>query len=187
MVSPIATFSVLLKDGRVWKAGKLSEILQGDKSLGQEAALGRQIIERTKEEIDHNKSIDKPATGKLIVTEEIASGHVSFAVGRWYETSRVKPNLHFAVKDFLWQMGGHRPFLTLIAYTLAGIISHLFYVGQVLYSFSTHEHGLINRQPWYLGYWSSQYMKKRGEEVNSAWYELFGPRSSMLRNLSSGT
>jgi ABC-type methionine transport system ATPase subunit len=87
LVSPIAGFSVSVKDGRVQKSGKLSDLIRADESLKKEVAQDKEILEKAEEEVDGENPGEKPKEGKLIVAEEIESGRVSWEVGRFLSTS----------------------------------------------------------------------------------------------------
>ncbi|KAI9434174.1 hypothetical protein H4582DRAFT_2177883 [Lactarius indigo] len=81
MASPLADYVVSLgKDGRIASRGSVSDALKKDKTLAKELAKGARAIEDNEEKIDSVKPDEtvKSADGKLILTEEIAEGHVSW-------------------------------------------------------------------------------------------------------------
>ncbi|KAI9431381.1 hypothetical protein H4582DRAFT_2085045 [Lactarius indigo] len=81
MASPLADYVVSLnKDGRIASRGSVSDALKKDKTLAKELAKGARAIEDNEEKIDWVKPDEtvKSADGKLILTEEIAGGHVSW-------------------------------------------------------------------------------------------------------------
>ncbi|KAI9431384.1 hypothetical protein H4582DRAFT_2085055 [Lactarius indigo] len=81
MASPLADYVVSLgKDGRIASRGSVSDALKKDKTLVKELAKGARAIEDNEEKIDSVKPDEtvKSADGKLILTEDIAEGHVSW-------------------------------------------------------------------------------------------------------------
>ncbi|KAI9431405.1 P-loop containing nucleoside triphosphate hydrolase protein, partial [Lactarius indigo] len=81
IASPLADYVVSLsKDGRIASRGSVSDALKKDKALAKELAKGARAIEDNEEKIDSVKPDEtvKSADGKLILTEEIAEGHVSW-------------------------------------------------------------------------------------------------------------
>ncbi|KZP30629.1 multidrug resistance-associated ABC transporter [Athelia psychrophila] len=99
MVSPIADFVVSLgADGRVLSQGSVSEALAKDQTLVLEAEEDREALEKADAEIDPKVGVK--ADGKLIVDEDIAEGHVSWA----------------ALKSFFLGLGGKHPVLFWMGY-----------------------------------------------------------------------
>ncbi|KAI9435350.1 hypothetical protein H4582DRAFT_2112394 [Lactarius indigo] len=81
MASPLADYVVSLgKDGQIASRGSVSDVLKKDKTLAKELAKGARAIKDNEEKIDSVKPDEtvKSADGKLILTEEIAEGHVSW-------------------------------------------------------------------------------------------------------------
>ncbi|KAI9434157.1 hypothetical protein H4582DRAFT_2081171 [Lactarius indigo] len=81
MASPLADYVVSLgKDGQIASRGSVSDVLKKDKTLAKELAKGARAIKENEEKIDSVKPDEtvKSANGKLILTEEIAEGHVSW-------------------------------------------------------------------------------------------------------------
>ena len=83
MASPIADFVVSLgTDGRVVSQGTLSKVLAKDDKLAEELAEEREEIEKAAHEIDavqpDQTDAPKKGDGKLVVSEEISEGHVSW-------------------------------------------------------------------------------------------------------------
>ncbi|KZP30958.1 P-loop containing nucleoside triphosphate hydrolase protein [Athelia psychrophila] len=99
MVSPIADFVVSLgADGRVLSQGSVSEALAKDETLVLEAEEDRQALEKADAEID--PKVEAKTNGKLIVAEDIAEGHVSWA----------------ALKSFFLGLGGKHPVAFWVGY-----------------------------------------------------------------------
>ncbi|KAI0750650.1 hypothetical protein C8Q80DRAFT_1097969 [Daedaleopsis nitida] len=89
MASPIADFVVSLgTDGRVQSQGSLSKVLAKDDKLAEELAEEREEIEKAVHEIDavqpDETDAPKKGDGKLVVSEEISEGHVSWQALRLY-------------------------------------------------------------------------------------------------------
>jgi hypothetical protein len=81
MTSPIADFVVSLgSDGRVVSQGTISTALKLNKDLSAEVEADKQDEQLVEEVMDAEtpNAPAKPGSGKLIVAEEIAEGHVSF-------------------------------------------------------------------------------------------------------------
>ncbi|KAF7964551.1 hypothetical protein HWV62_5794, partial [Athelia sp. TMB] len=94
MVSPIADFVVSLgTDGRVLSQGSVSEALAKDQTLVKEVEKDQEALAKADTEIDSRVEIK--SDGKLIVDEDIAIGHVSWA----------------ALKGFFLGLGGKHPAL----------------------------------------------------------------------------
>lgn len=78
MISPIAAFVVSLgTDGHVLSQGAVSDVLSKDHSLALASVQEQVLMEKADGEID--RKIGVKSDGKLIVAEEIAEGHVSWA------------------------------------------------------------------------------------------------------------
>ncbi|PPQ75643.1 hypothetical protein CVT26_001623, partial [Gymnopilus dilepis] len=88
------------KDGRVKdQRAQVSSILAHDSALAEEAQHDKEIVKVAKEEIDQD--CQKPKDGKLIMTEEVVEGHVTWK----------------SFKLFLSSMGGKHPLLFFLAIT----------------------------------------------------------------------
>lgn len=84
MVSPIASFVVSLgSDGRIASQGSVSEAMLKSEEMVKEEKESEDAIKRAEqEEIEGDPAEAKPKSdGKLVVAEEIAEGHVSWAAG----------------------------------------------------------------------------------------------------------
>ena len=84
MASPVADFVVSLgTDGRVVSQGTLSKVLAKDDKLSKELAEEQAEMAKAENEVDgvepDEEAAPKKTDGKLIVEEEIAEGHVSWA------------------------------------------------------------------------------------------------------------
>ncbi|KZP21077.1 P-loop containing nucleoside triphosphate hydrolase protein [Athelia psychrophila] len=94
MVSPIADFVVSLgADGRVLSQGSVTKALAKDPTLVLEAEEDREALEKADAVID--PKVEAKTDGKLIVDEDIAEGHVSWA----------------ALKSFFLGLGGKHPII----------------------------------------------------------------------------
>ncbi|PVG02126.1 hypothetical protein CPB86DRAFT_772767 [Serendipita vermifera] len=91
MVSPVAKFVVAIGlDGRISSQGTLEQALANDSKLRSELIKEIKTIEKGAEVVDppiEKKKEEKPASGKLIVAEEVALGRVSWPALKMYLTS----------------------------------------------------------------------------------------------------
>ncbi len=81
LAAPIADFVVCLSvDGGVLSTGSLSSALAKDEKLSAEIAKESKALEKGDSDINMSKpDVDGPkASGKLVVEEEIAVGHVGW-------------------------------------------------------------------------------------------------------------
>lgn len=86
MVSPIASYVVSLgTDGRVASQGSVAEAMANDKEMQAEAEESEEALKKAdQEEATEMKGEEtKKSDGKLVVAEEIAEGHVSWAAGEY--------------------------------------------------------------------------------------------------------
>ena len=81
MASPIADFVVALgTDGRITSQGSIANALEHDKKLAAEIAKEEAEIEKAEATVDELATNDPPKqdSGKLVVEEEVAVGHVGW-------------------------------------------------------------------------------------------------------------
>jgi hypothetical protein len=87
MVAPLARYAVTIRDGRVRKHGAPRDVLENDQLILVDVKEEIEIMEKAEQEIDVPKAPDgastpdagkAPSDGKLIVKEEVASGHVDW-------------------------------------------------------------------------------------------------------------
>ncbi|EED80190.1 predicted protein [Postia placenta Mad-698-R] len=120
MASPVSQFVVSLGvDGRVLSQGSLSSALAHDKTLAAETEKDRQAIEKVEihaiaEDVYESA---KKASGKLILEEEIAEGHVGWS----------------AVKLYLTNLGGRHQIVLWIGCLGALFVSECIETSQVWY------------------------------------------------------
>lgn len=91
MTSPIADFAVSLgSDGRLLSQGTISAVLKIDKLLSADVESEKKEAEMTEEVTDIIKPDDlvKQGAGKLILTEEISEGHVTWAACAFYSITQ---------------------------------------------------------------------------------------------------
>ncbi|KAJ7578700.1 P-loop containing nucleoside triphosphate hydrolase protein [Mycena floridula] len=109
-VAPVAGYCIDIKAGRVWSQGSISDVLASDSRLVQETKKEEQILET----VDKDEPIveEKPtkAAGKLIMAEEIETGHVSWN----------------SLKPWLTALAGDRKILVPASYLLCATISSIF-------------------------------------------------------------
>lgn len=87
MASPIADFVISLRDGHIISQGSVSDALKEDQLLNEEfkheeEALELEEAEEAVADEDTSDPVAAPAKageGKLVVAEEVAVGHVSWA------------------------------------------------------------------------------------------------------------
>ncbi|KAI0725238.1 hypothetical protein C8Q72DRAFT_853404 [Fomitopsis betulina] len=87
MASPIADFVVALgTDGRITSQGSIASALEHDQKLAAEIAKAEAELEKSEESIDEHTPNESPAqdTGKLVVEEEVAVGHVGWQAMKLY-------------------------------------------------------------------------------------------------------
>ena len=84
MAGPLADYVVSLgQDGRIACRGTVSDALKKDKTLAKDVAKGARALKDDEKRIDAEEpdEVAKPGDGKLILSEEIAEGHVSWDAG----------------------------------------------------------------------------------------------------------
>jgi hypothetical protein len=81
MTSPIADFVVSLgSDGRILSQGTMSTALATSKALIKELKAGESELHRAEEAVDGDvPEVPEGKSGKLMVAEEVAEGHVSWS------------------------------------------------------------------------------------------------------------
>lgn len=81
MVASISEFVVSLgSDGQILSQGTISDALEKNLNLKLDVAKEIEIEEKAEEEIDSDQiNLQKEAEGKLILEEEVAEGHISWA------------------------------------------------------------------------------------------------------------
>lgn len=81
MTSPIADFVVSLgSDGRILSQGTMSTALATSKALTKELKAGESELHRAEEAVDGDvPEVHEGKSGKLMVAEEVAEGHVSWS------------------------------------------------------------------------------------------------------------
>ncbi len=88
MVSPIADFVVDMgSDGRILSQGSLSTALARDAKLLREVEEEQKELAKADQEVDPDKPEDetaKQSAGKLVVSEEIESGHLGWEASESY-------------------------------------------------------------------------------------------------------
>ncbi|KAJ7926965.1 hypothetical protein B0H13DRAFT_1971667 [Mycena leptocephala] len=77
ITAPIATYCVNVRNGTVWDQGLVSDVMTANKDLRAAAEATEETIEKV-EELAAAKEFAKTEGGKLIVSEEVAIGHVSW-------------------------------------------------------------------------------------------------------------
>lgn len=152
MASPVASLVVAMgSDGRVSSQGSLSKALEHNKLLAREVAEEREKIAKVESSIDGEESNpqDKKKTGKLVVAEEVAEGHLGWSaresINRDITTLAHQP----IVKLYLSNLGGRHVLIFWM-----GILAFLFFAqaGETL-------------QMWFLGYWAEQYEQRPADQV----------------------
>ncbi|PBK67602.1 P-loop containing nucleoside triphosphate hydrolase protein [Armillaria solidipes] len=121
LVEPIAEFAVSLKNGRVVSQGTLKTLLSKDRTLAEEARQEKEALHRADEEVveelDAGREKQKKPDGKLILSEEIRQGHISWSSFKLYLTS----------------LGGHHIFLFFAAFLGAFSIQQFVGIMQAWY------------------------------------------------------
>ncbi|KAJ6563153.1 multidrug resistance-associated ABC transporter [Mycena vulgaris] len=77
ITAPIAAYCVTVRNGTVWDQGLVSEVMAVNKDLRTAAEVTDEGTEKV-EDLVAAKEVTKTAGGKLIVSEEVAIGHVSW-------------------------------------------------------------------------------------------------------------
>lgn len=94
MASPIADFVVALgTDGRITSQGSIASALEHDQKLAAEVAKEEAELEKAGATVDEQTPNEAPTqdTGKLVVEEEVAVGHVG------WQASTSEPSLCSAI------------------------------------------------------------------------------------------
>ncbi|TFY70118.1 hypothetical protein EVJ58_g61 [Rhodofomes roseus] len=142
MASPIADFVVSLgTDGRVAGQGTLSKVLAKDKELSKELDEETKGIEKAEHTVDDQQPNDEPekSDGKLIMSEEVSVGHVSWP----------------ALKMFFSSLGGAHQFTFWLLCIGTLVLSQLFdtletwFLGQWARQYEEHDPSEVN-VPFYL-------------------------------------
>jgi hypothetical protein len=154
---PITQFIVVLgSGGRVVNHGPLKDALAHDPSLEselerEEASLKQETAtEDTDENLD-DKAIS--ATGKLVVTEEVAVGRISRRASKLFNENGARRTdlLFLLVSLMLTAMGGKWP--------------ALFWLSIIVAIFARE--GCARFGTWWLGHWARQFEKHTPSEINS--------------------
>ena len=134
LTRPIAAYAVALHtDGCVSSHGTTQEVFAHEPELVQEEKEEQAAIEKAEEVVDDSATPDDHAApksdGKLIVAEEIETGHLSWS----------------ALKLYLSAMSGDHPYIFLLAF-LVGIlmvqslfVSITYYLGWWASQYETHD------------------------------------------------
>lgn len=77
ITAPIAVYCVNVRNGTVWDQGPVSEVMAANKHLRTAAEVTDEATEKV-EDLVAAKEVTKTEGGKLIVSEEVAIGHVSW-------------------------------------------------------------------------------------------------------------
>ncbi|KAK0480781.1 hypothetical protein IW261DRAFT_1685339 [Armillaria novae-zelandiae] len=121
LVEPIAEFVVSLKNGRVVSQGTLKTLLSSDRTLAEEARQEEEALHQADEEVvealDTGLEKKKKTDGKLILSEEIRQGRISWSSFKLYLTS----------------LGGHHIFLFFAAFLGAFSIQQFVVIMQTWY------------------------------------------------------
>lgn len=90
MTGPIADFVVSLgSDGRILTQGTMSTALATSKALTKELKAGKSELHRAEETVDGEvPEIHEGKSGKLMVAEEVAEGHISWSACESPQPSR---------------------------------------------------------------------------------------------------
>ena len=90
MTAPIADFVVSIgSDGRILSQGTMSKALATSKTLTKELKAGELKLHKAEETIDGEvPEVREGKSGKLMVAEEVAEGHVSWSACEFPPTLR---------------------------------------------------------------------------------------------------
>ncbi|KAI5825519.1 hypothetical protein K523DRAFT_323377 [Schizophyllum commune Tattone D] len=148
LTRPIAAYAVALHtDGCVSSHGTTQEVFAHEPELVQEEKEEQATIEKAEEIVDDSATPDDHAApksdGKLIVAEEIETGHLSWS----------------ALKLYLSAMSGDHPYIFLLAF-LVGIlmvqslfVSITYYLGWWASQYETHDPAEVDPL-YYLGFYA---------------------------------
>ncbi|KAF9786031.1 hypothetical protein BJ322DRAFT_1057551 [Thelephora terrestris] len=144
MTSPIADFVVSLgSDGRILSQGTMSTALATSKALTKELKAGESELHRAEEAVDGDvPEVPEGKSGKLMVAEEVAEGHVSWS----------------ALKLFFIGMGGSHPLLfwftvvASLALTEASLVLQTRYLGFWSAQYDDHEAPEVSSVKYLLVY-----------------------------------
>lgn len=112
MASPIADFVVALgTDGRITSQGSIASALEHDQKLAAEIAKAEAELEKSEESIDEHTPNESPAqdTGKLVVEEEVAVGHVGWQASASELSCSTVHSTDPCVSETLLQWTGREP------------------------------------------------------------------------------
>jgi hypothetical protein len=95
MASSVAHYVVSLgSNGRIASQGSISEAIAKDVTFAAEVAKDQEVLEKEAEVIDtpeEPKADAKKSDGKLVMSEEIAEGHVSWPACRFHRRKSLVP------------------------------------------------------------------------------------------------
>lgn len=155
MASPLADFVIALGiNGRVTSQGSIACVLERDTELAAEVAQEEAKIDKVEAIGDDPTPKEKAeeTTGKLIVREEVAVGHVGWhASARHFLSLTELCTYDIAVWFYFSRMGGKH-----------GVAFWLLFIGcLIIYE------GFKVLQTWWLGHWAQQYEKMPTSEVRA--------------------
>ena len=115
MTSPISDFVVSLgSDGRILSQGTMSKALATSKALTRELKAGELELHKAEEAVDGEiPEVHEGKSGKLMVAEEVAEGHVSWPACESPHSSHKTPLMNPSKTVLHWD-GGLPPAIFLV-------------------------------------------------------------------------
>jgi hypothetical protein len=135
ITAPIATYCVNVRNGTVWDQGLVSDVMTANKDLRAAAEATEETIEKV-EELAAAKELAKTEGGKLIVSEEVAIGHVSWNSSEcffFYSTPSAPHTYCPTVKPYFVALIGNHTILLPIMYACCLFGAHIASVVQKYY------------------------------------------------------
>lgn len=83
ITAPIAAYCVNIRNGTVWDHGLVSEVITANEDLRTAAEVTDEATEKV-EDLVAAEEVTKTEGGKLIVSEEVAIGHVSWESSEYF-------------------------------------------------------------------------------------------------------
>jgi hypothetical protein len=132
ITAPIAAYCVNVRNGTVWDQGLVSEVITANRDLRTAVEVTDEATEKV-EDLVAAKEVTR-TEGKLIVSEEVAIGHVSWKSSEYfYFTASASHTSCATVKPYFVALVGNHTILLPIMYACCLFGAHIASVVQKYY------------------------------------------------------